>query len=494
MDEALKAQVAKICREILAPLVKTDGGEMYLVDFDGEDVHIHLSGTCAGCPGASLTGDKVILPALRTAVPKVRVVVTTGVASPTAPSAWGRRPRLPGRAYLCFFLVPASSAAARAAFGSVTPWRVIAAIAGSRANGSTGLFAPQGRAGCRACSCLRGRCRRRARPSDPRRAGGSCCPASRTRCARGPVAALGGADARGHAEERVELRDGLLVARAERPVRAERDLVVELPEPVLDEEEVPVLAVLEELQDGLAVVVRVLEVQRRDVVARGRAGVERRVAPLQVRLAVVAVGLELLHGRRRAGAWRAAARTRGRRCRSAGCRRRSPRCGTCPSGGRAPSGSRASSRWARRPRWRRRTASSVARRRRSCCRRTARPRRATRRGGPVSCGARYHTTLALRTLDGGRPSAIVSPMQRAGSRLGRRRHGRAGRLRCRQPRRQRSGTPPAALCRPRGRAVRRRHRACSRWATHGRTSASPQSDTRLRERTQTGDAVVRARV
>ncbi len=78
----MKEQIAKVCREILAPIVKTDGGEMYLVRFDGDDVHIHLSGTCAGCPGSSITGDKVILPVIRTAAPKVRVIVTTGIRIP----------------------------------------------------------------------------------------------------------------------------------------------------------------------------------------------------------------------------------------------------------------------------------------------------------------------------------------------------------------------------------------------------------------------------
>ena len=82
MDDSVRDQIAKVCREILAPIVRTDGGELYLVRFDGDDVHIHLAGTCAGCPGASITGDKVILPALRTASPKVRVVVTTGVRIP----------------------------------------------------------------------------------------------------------------------------------------------------------------------------------------------------------------------------------------------------------------------------------------------------------------------------------------------------------------------------------------------------------------------------
>lgn len=82
MDDSVKEQVTKLCREVLAPIVKTDGGELYLVRFDGDDVHIHLAGACAGCPGASLTGDKVILPALRTAAPKVRVILTTGVRIP----------------------------------------------------------------------------------------------------------------------------------------------------------------------------------------------------------------------------------------------------------------------------------------------------------------------------------------------------------------------------------------------------------------------------
>jgi Fe-S cluster biogenesis protein NfuA len=82
VDDAAKAQIAKICREILAPLVKSDGGEMYLVRIDGDDVHIHLTGACSGCPGAAMTGDKIVLPALRTAVPKVRVLLTTGARAP----------------------------------------------------------------------------------------------------------------------------------------------------------------------------------------------------------------------------------------------------------------------------------------------------------------------------------------------------------------------------------------------------------------------------
>lgn len=82
MDEGTKAQISKVCREILAPLVKADGGEMYIVRIDGDEVHIHLTGACAGCPGASFTSDRVFLPALRAASPKARVVVTTGARVP----------------------------------------------------------------------------------------------------------------------------------------------------------------------------------------------------------------------------------------------------------------------------------------------------------------------------------------------------------------------------------------------------------------------------
>ena len=82
LDAASKEQIDRICREVLAPLVRADGGELHLVGYDGDEVHIHLTGVCAGCPGASLTGEKVIVPALRTAAPQGRLVLTTGVRIP----------------------------------------------------------------------------------------------------------------------------------------------------------------------------------------------------------------------------------------------------------------------------------------------------------------------------------------------------------------------------------------------------------------------------
>jgi len=75
-------ELSKICREVLAPIVRADGGEMYLVEGTADAVHIHLGGTCAGCPGASLTRDRVLTPLIVAALPKARITVTTGVRVP----------------------------------------------------------------------------------------------------------------------------------------------------------------------------------------------------------------------------------------------------------------------------------------------------------------------------------------------------------------------------------------------------------------------------
>jgi Fe-S cluster biogenesis protein NfuA len=70
--------VVKICQEVLAPLIETDGGEMFLVAISVDDIHIHLSGTCAGCPGASFTAESILKPALLKLAPKSKLKLTTG--------------------------------------------------------------------------------------------------------------------------------------------------------------------------------------------------------------------------------------------------------------------------------------------------------------------------------------------------------------------------------------------------------------------------------
>ena len=82
LDDPDRVLLMKACKDVLAPLVKADGGEMYLVRVGADDVHLHLAGTCAGCPGAAFTRDAVITPIVRAVLPKVRVIVTTGFRIP----------------------------------------------------------------------------------------------------------------------------------------------------------------------------------------------------------------------------------------------------------------------------------------------------------------------------------------------------------------------------------------------------------------------------
>jgi Fe-S cluster biogenesis protein NfuA len=70
--------VVKMCREVLAPLIETDGGQMFLVAVTADDIHIHLAGTCAGCPGSSFTAETIVKPALLKLAPKSKLKLTTG--------------------------------------------------------------------------------------------------------------------------------------------------------------------------------------------------------------------------------------------------------------------------------------------------------------------------------------------------------------------------------------------------------------------------------
>ncbi len=77
-DTSMSGHVLKALAEFVAALVKADGGEIYLVSASPDDVHLHLTGTCAGCPGAAITRERLLEPAVRSVAPKATVRVTTG--------------------------------------------------------------------------------------------------------------------------------------------------------------------------------------------------------------------------------------------------------------------------------------------------------------------------------------------------------------------------------------------------------------------------------
>jgi Fe-S cluster biogenesis protein NfuA len=77
-DRDATGPIVKALAELAVPLVHADGGELYLVSATVEDVHVHLTGTCAGCPGATMTRERLIQPTVNGVSPKATVKVTTG--------------------------------------------------------------------------------------------------------------------------------------------------------------------------------------------------------------------------------------------------------------------------------------------------------------------------------------------------------------------------------------------------------------------------------
>lgn len=79
---SVSAGVARALAEYVAALVEADGGELWLVSATDDDVHVHLCGTCAGCPGSTMTRERLVEPTVRIVVPKASVKLTTGPRIP----------------------------------------------------------------------------------------------------------------------------------------------------------------------------------------------------------------------------------------------------------------------------------------------------------------------------------------------------------------------------------------------------------------------------
>jgi Fe-S cluster biogenesis protein NfuA len=79
---APQEKLLKVCEDILAPLIRADGGELFVVAIEADSISLHLAGKCSGCPGATLTSSAIIEPAIRAVAPSIRVVVTSGFQVP----------------------------------------------------------------------------------------------------------------------------------------------------------------------------------------------------------------------------------------------------------------------------------------------------------------------------------------------------------------------------------------------------------------------------
>ncbi len=81
--EPIRREILRVIEEIVAPLVRADGGKLYLVSADSSSVALHLAGRFAGCPSNTLATRRVIEPAILAVAPKATVTVTSGAIVPT---------------------------------------------------------------------------------------------------------------------------------------------------------------------------------------------------------------------------------------------------------------------------------------------------------------------------------------------------------------------------------------------------------------------------
>lgn len=75
-------EIVRVVREVLAPLILADGGEIYLVHVEDDVVVLHLGGRFSGCPGNTLVRRRVIEPAILSVAPTAQVTITAGAIVP----------------------------------------------------------------------------------------------------------------------------------------------------------------------------------------------------------------------------------------------------------------------------------------------------------------------------------------------------------------------------------------------------------------------------
>ena len=84
-------EILRVIEDVIAPLVRADGGQLHLVEATDTSVTIHLTGRYAGCPGNTLAHRRVIEPAIQKVAPGARITVTSGAIVPSGAKAVGAR-------------------------------------------------------------------------------------------------------------------------------------------------------------------------------------------------------------------------------------------------------------------------------------------------------------------------------------------------------------------------------------------------------------------
>lgn len=90
MSAASIDQLLKVLTDVVAPLLRADGGEVYIVAVEANHLSLHLAGKYAGCPGTPLVVRGIIEPAVRAVAPTARLEVTSGIRVPEGASLVGQ--------------------------------------------------------------------------------------------------------------------------------------------------------------------------------------------------------------------------------------------------------------------------------------------------------------------------------------------------------------------------------------------------------------------
>ncbi|HEX3852550.1 MAG TPA: NifU family protein [Polyangiaceae bacterium] len=86
---AAKDEIVRVVREVLAPLVRADGGDLYLVSAEESGVSLHVTGRFSGCAGNTLARRRVFEPPLSAIAPGITVTLTSGPLIPSGAERLG---------------------------------------------------------------------------------------------------------------------------------------------------------------------------------------------------------------------------------------------------------------------------------------------------------------------------------------------------------------------------------------------------------------------
>jgi len=74
--------IVEALRTIAVPLVTIDKASIYVVTETASEIHLHLSGAYAGCPGNGFVERALLGPIVKSASPKTALKVTSGLPIP----------------------------------------------------------------------------------------------------------------------------------------------------------------------------------------------------------------------------------------------------------------------------------------------------------------------------------------------------------------------------------------------------------------------------